>query len=100
MSRFKYKYPRPTPAEFGQSRSKFKSKLKRMGFDVPKDFFGYGCYVADRRGLRFRFRYWGDTYSTSPKVFLVDIAARGAFDRWAVSCKETITLAEFMERFG
>ena len=100
MSRFKYKYPRPSPAEFGQSRSKFKAKLKRMGFHVPKDFFGASCCVADRRGLRFRFRHWGDTYNMGPKVFLVDIAARGSFDRWAISCKETITLGEFMERFG
>jgi len=85
---------RPTREQlYGLSASQLKTRLKRAGFDVSRDFYKhYG--VVRRRGQLFRLRWWAE------QGFLVDMCRSEAeFDRWANSTDEVFTFAEFKEAF-
>lgn len=73
----------------GLSPSEFKTMLKRRGHAVPRTFFKSGC-VSTYRNRLFRWRHWGQ------QGFVVDISClKSDFDRWANSCDQTITIAQW-----
>lgn len=83
----------------GYSRSEFKTRLKRLGFKVPRTFFRDSC-IAEYKNRRYRFRHWGDCYTNDPS-FVVDVAELNRdFDRWANSTAETISIKDFLKQFG
>lgn len=79
----------------GLSPSELKTKLKKLGHNVPRDFFKYGC-ISKRRSILYRWRHWGDNY-TGDKTFVVDISCpKSEFDRWANSVDYCITFQEYI----
>lgn len=69
----------------GMSCSEFKTRLKMLGFDVPRDFFKQGS-IARRGSRRYRFRWWSDE-------FMCDISESDlTFDRWANSTEQQVPI--------
>jgi hypothetical protein len=95
----KYHAPRPARHQLqGLSASELKTLLKRSGHQITRDFYGRGS-TTRWGGRRFRFRWWGDSYDNSHE-FLVDVSCPVAdFDRWANSVTQTLTFAEWYEKF-
>ena len=81
MKRWKYHRPKMS------GRAAFKTFLKRKGFAVPRNFFGYGCCIAKRNGRLWRFRF--DAGVVDVSCLLPD------FDRWANSTDEIKNIEEF-----
>jgi len=79
----KWKCSRPAFAQ----RAAFKTLLKRNGFKVSRDFYGFGCCIASKSGRLWRFRFHASMVDMSCE--LLD------FDRWANSTDKVINLEEF-----
>ena len=82
----KWKYSRP---KF-QGRAALKTLLRRKGFSVPRDFYGFDSGIARKGSRIYRFRF---------SVGVVDISCpRLDLDRWANSTEDTITIEELKVR--
>ena len=91
--KFKFKVQRPKRAVLcGLSPSEFKTKLKRAGHNVPRDFFRSGC-ISKKGSKVYRWRWW----STDEPIPVVDIANRHDFDRWANSVIECVPFNEVIK---
>lgn len=81
---------KPTRSQLGMSPSSLKTKLKKLGFSVPKNFFKCSILKLNQRFYRFR-------WSNTDEVYLVDISClEEDFDRWANSTEKTVTFQEFL----
>lgn len=77
----------------GMSRSEFKTRLRRAGFKVLRDFWGRGCMITLLAGRYYRVRF-EDTQC------LVDQSCKLAdFDRWANSTEQVLEFKEFAQDF-
>lgn len=77
----------------GMTRSEFKTRLRRAGFKVPRDFWGRRCMIARLAGRLYRVRF-EDTQC------LVDQSCKLAdFDRWANSTEQVLEFKEFAQDF-
>ena len=75
----KFNYSRP---KFS-GRAAFKTLLKRNGFSVPKNFYGFGCCIARKDTRLFRFRFGANAVDVSCVI--------ADFDRWANSTASTFS---------
>jgi len=82
----KWKYTRPKFA----GRAAFKTLLKRRGFKVERDFYGFGCCIAKKAGRLWRFRFHAGVVDMSCEL--------KDFDRWANSTEVTFNLEDFKAR--
>lgn len=74
---------------FKVSCSKFKTTLKRMGFKVPRDFFGWRtCCTIKHKSKLYRFRFTSTGIKVDISCPLED------FDRWANSGEATIDFCD------
>ncbi len=98
MKKFKFKTEKPTRQELGGlSPSEFKTFLKVLGHKIPRNFFALSS-ISTYRNRRYRWRYWGDSYSND-KTFVVDISClKSEFDRWANSVEDCVTFEEFKNK--
>lgn len=98
MKKFKITTKKPTRQELGGfSPSEFKTFLKVLGHKIHRDFFARSS-ISTYRNRRYRWRYWGDSY-TNDKTFVVDISClESDFDRWANSVDDCITFEEFRNK--
>ena len=80
----KWKYSRPKFA----ARAAFKTRLRKNGFKVPRNFYGAGCCIAYRNARMWRFRFDDNVVDVS--CDLLD------FDRWANSTYTILDFAEFL----
>lgn len=77
---------RPTRTQLnGMSCSEFKTRLKRLGYKIPRNFFKLGS-VAKRGGRRYRFRWWSEDFMCDVSCSWLD------FDRWANSTEKKIPI--------
>jgi hypothetical protein len=91
----KWKLRRVKPEVLGYSRSWLKTLLKRHGFNIRRDFYGFGSMCFDNGSYNYRIRTQ-NTQSGRPEV---DISChKQDFDRWANSLEETVTLSLFVQR--
>lgn len=69
----------------GISCSEFKTRLKRLGYKVPREFFKIGS-IAKRGRRSYRFRWWSEDFMCDVSCDLLD------FDRWANSTEKKIPI--------
>jgi hypothetical protein len=75
-----------------QGRAAFKTLLRRNGFSVPRDFYGFSSCMARKGSRAYRFRFTAG---------VVDISCPWPeFDRWANSTEETISIEELKVRLA
>lgn len=80
------------------SRASIKSVLKRLGFKVPKNFWGFGCQTACKKSRMYRFRLYDDD---GKKSFVVDESClKQDFDRWANSTESVYSFEDFVLKFS
>lgn len=86
----KYRAAKPTRTQLnGMSCSEFKTALKRIGYNVPRDFFKNGS-VARLGNRLYRFRWWSEQQ-------LCDVSCvKEQFDRWANSVDHLIPITQMM----
>lgn len=91
--KYKYKHTKPSRDQlWGMSPSQFKTKLKKRGYKISRDFFKKGS-TAVYNGRMYRFRWWGGVGE-----FFVDISCPMAeFDRWANSVDNVVTFYNWIE---
>lgn len=74
----------------GYSASEFKTLLRRLGFQVPRDFFSRGS-VAEKHNRLYRFRHWSEG-------FPVDVSDPvEEFDRWANSVARIVPFEDLVK---
>ena len=93
------RYYRPTRSELGMSLSAFKTWLWRHGFRKYRAVFSRWNCEFFRGNQRFRLRYRMTVTMPDTVTAVVDVSDED-FDRWANSKLETLTLAQFMERYA
>lgn len=71
------------------SCSELKTRLKRIGFKIKRDFFKYDG-ITQKGNRLYRFRWWSGE-------FLVDISCpKNDFDRWANSTEKTVSVNDII----
>ena len=94
MKKFRYKANRPKRADLcGLSPSEFKTKLRRAGHKIPRNFFANSC-ISKKGANVYRWRWW------MPAEPVVDIANANDFDRWANSVLEVVSFKEILDKKG
>lgn len=80
------------------SRAGIKSTLKRLGFTVPKNFWGFGCQIASKKSRIYRLRF---VDIDGKKCCVVDESCvKQDFDRWANSTEEVYSFEDFVLKFS
>ena len=80
-------------AATGMTRSQFKTQLKRAGFTVPRNFWGFGSVIAQRNARLYRVRFDQGVCIVDQSCVLAD------FDRWANSTDQTFEFKDFAAEF-
>lgn len=98
----KWKLSRVTAADVsratGMSRSEFKAKLRRAGFKVPRNFYGFGSHCMSRGSLGATGK--GRLYRVHFNALEVDESCvADDFDRWANSTDDVYSMHIFMAKF-
>lgn len=98
--KFKMKHSKPIRKELGGfSPSEFKTLLRQQGHKISRTFFKESS-ISEYRNRKYRWRWWGDSYTKSTD-FVIDISCINSdFDRWANSVDETILFEDYLRLIG